>query len=275
MHGAFRFPQGVKSIGDDAFKGTALRSIDLSACRVESVGECAFADCTALTDVCLHGTLASIGNGAFFADSRLASATLPDGLTDVSDFLLAGCSAAESITLPQQVTTIGKYAFADLTSLIALSLPASVERIGDHALDSATSLQQLASMAVAVPSLGDEVFRGIDSHNVPLTVPDESIEAYRSADQWKKFTIVGLSGVERTEEEGGIAAYFEGQLLQLRAHKPMVWVVLYDIAGHRICLSEATCMSHSIDTSHFGASLYVVAVAMADGSIYSLKMYRQ
>lgn len=45
--------------------------------------------------------------------------------------------------------------------------------------------------------------------------------------------------------------------------------------GHRICLSEATGMSHSIDTSHFGASLYVVAVAMADGSIYSLKMYRQ
>ena len=34
-------------------------------------------------------------------------------------------------------------------------------------------------------------------------------------------------------------------------------------------------ISGSIDTSHFGALLYVVAVAMADGSIYSLKMYRQ
>ena len=34
-------------------------------------------------------------------------------------------------------------------------------------------------------------------------------------------------------------------------------------------------ISGSIDISHFGASLYVVAVAMADGSIYSLKMYRQ
>lgn len=34
-------------------------------------------------------------------------------------------------------------------------------------------------------------------------------------------------------------------------------------------------ISGSIDASHFGASLYIVAVAMADGSIYSLKMYRQ
>lgn len=34
-------------------------------------------------------------------------------------------------------------------------------------------------------------------------------------------------------------------------------------------------ISRSIDASHFGASLYIVAVAMADGSIYSLKMYRQ
>lgn len=34
-------------------------------------------------------------------------------------------------------------------------------------------------------------------------------------------------------------------------------------------------ISGSIDTSYFGAPLYVVAVAMADGSIYSLKMYRQ
>ncbi|MGN0230840.1 MAG: leucine-rich repeat domain-containing protein [Muribaculaceae bacterium] len=271
----FRFPQGLTSIGDDAFKGTALRSVDLSACRLESVGEWAFADCTALTDVCLPGSLALIGSGAFFADSKLASVTLPDGLADVSDFLLTGCSAAESITLPQQVTTIGKYAFAELTSLIALSLPASVERIDDHALDSATSLQKLASMAVAVPSLGDEVFRGIDSRNVPLTVPDELIEAYRNADQWKKFSIVGLSGVELPGDEAGISAYFEGTLLQLHAHKPMARVVLYDIAGRCVCLSEAIGTSHSIDISHLGASLYVVAVAMADGSIYSLKMYRQ
>ena len=47
----------------------------------------------------------------------------------------------------------------------------------------------------------------------------------------------------------------------------------WSLAGERD-ITELV-ISGSIDTSHFGASLYVVAVAMADGSIYSLKMYRQ
>ena len=94
-------PDGVTSIGSDAFYG-----------------------CSGLTSVTIPGSVTSIGDRAFYNCSGLTSVTIPDGVTSIGWYAFYGCSGLTSVTIPASVTSIGLYAFdkcnnlADFVSLI-------------------------------------------------------------------------------------------------------------------------------------------------------------
>ncbi len=87
-------PEGVTSIGDNAFFGFSfVQSVDIPE-GVTSIGMGAFQSCTALTSVSVPSSVTSIGSRAF-----------------------AGCAALESITIPASVELVGAYAFTNCESL--------------------------------------------------------------------------------------------------------------------------------------------------------------
>lgn len=125
-------PDTVYTIGQGAFEGTQIVTIDLPADLIR-LGEQAFRDCTALTEVILPDALEEVGNVVFENCTSLKSATWPAGVTTVSWSAFRNCSALESVELPDNLIYIDDNAFAYCGALEAIDLPSGLETIGNGA----------------------------------------------------------------------------------------------------------------------------------------------
>ncbi|MBP3762213.1 MAG: leucine-rich repeat domain-containing protein [Ruminococcus sp.] len=97
-NGVLIIPDGVTSIGDEAFSYCeSLKSVTIPD-SVTSIGDLAFLHCTNLTSVTIPDSVTSIGKCAFLECESLESVTIPDSVTNIiwEDFLY--CSSLESIT---------------------------------------------------------------------------------------------------------------------------------------------------------------------------------
>ena len=140
---------------------------------VTSIGEHAFCECSGLTSVTIPNSVTSIGKNAFRGCSGLTSVTIPNSVTSIGEFAFSGCSGLTSVTIGNSVTSIGKYAFEDCFWLT-----------------------RLVSLAVEPPICGEGVFEEVYT-TCKLLVPEESINKYKTADQWKEFlNILGYNGVD-------------------------------------------------------------------------------
>jgi hypothetical protein len=63
----------------------------------------------------------------------------------------------------------------------------SVTSIGDYAFGSCSSLTSITCRAINPPNINSYTFNTV-SKSIPLYVPAESVEAYKSANYWKEFT---------------------------------------------------------------------------------------
>ena len=78
---------------------------------VTSIGKEAFDCCKALTGITIPGSVTSIGDAAFYGCKSLTSITIPNSVTSIGDSAFCGCEALTSITIPDSVKSIGDSAF--------------------------------------------------------------------------------------------------------------------------------------------------------------------
>ena len=127
------------SDGDDDDDGGSLFEIDggvLTKCNndkiprngvvtipddVTSIGESAFADCTALKSVTIPDGVTSISDYAFYGCTALTSVTIPDGVTSIGYRAFYGCSVLTSVKIGNGVTEIIKSAFEDCSALTSVT----------------------------------------------------------------------------------------------------------------------------------------------------------
>ena len=133
--------------------------------NVTSIGESAFHDCTSLISVDMeYSQITEIGSMAF-----------------------AWCSNVESIALSDSLSIIGYGAFLGCSSLKNIRIPARTTYIGYEAFSGCAGLTRIVSKAITPPSCGDNTFDDVNK-SIPLYVPANSIEAYKSADYWMEFS---------------------------------------------------------------------------------------
>ncbi len=84
---------------------------------VTSIGDNAFYWCNSLTAITIPEGVTSIGEGAFYGCSNLSAITLPEGVTSIGGSAFDGCSSLTVITIPEGVTSIGDWAFGSCSSL--------------------------------------------------------------------------------------------------------------------------------------------------------------
>ena len=216
-------PNSVTSIGERAFGWCSLTSITIPN-SVTNIGKAAFSscenlatiivedgnsvydsrdNCNAIIETATNILIAAcqntvIPNGvaciglAAFATCRFTSITLPNSVTSIEDWAFWCCRSLTSITIPNSVTCIGEWAFSWCSKLTSLSIGSSVTNIGEKAFYKCSKLTSITCEATSPPVVGTDAFRKL-SRKMPVIVPDESVDAYKSAPVWQDFNIQGKS----------------------------------------------------------------------------------
>ena len=153
-------------------------------------------------------SVTSIGDGAFANHSGLTSVTIPNSVTSIGNYAFFNCSGLTSVTIPNSVTSIGEFAFAYCSGLTSVTIGNSVTSIGDSAFKDCSGLTKLVSLAVEPPICGEGAFEKVDKTTCQLLVPEESINKYKTTDQWKEFlNILGYDGVDDVSVDSQNAVY--------------------------------------------------------------------
>ena len=175
---------------------------------VTSIGDNAFLVCSGLTSVTIPNSVTSIGKYAFYNCSGLTSVTIGNSVTSIGKYAFAGCWGLTSVTIGNSVTSIGDYAFTDCSGLTSVTIGNSVTSIGYDAFRGCSGLTKLVSLAVEPPICGRGAFEKVDKTTCQLLVPEESINKYKTADQWKEFLyILGYDGVDDVSVDSQNAVY--------------------------------------------------------------------
>lgn len=146
----------VVKIGDGAFKGGRMRSVELGM-SVAELGDNAFSDCKELESVTIENAAVRIGDNAFSNCSKLQSLSIGTRRARSSGLYIgagafSNCRSLESVTLTN-CTYIGADAFSGCSNLLVVTLDLTDETtIGASAFD---GLKEGAR--IVLPSVADEV----------------------------------------------------------------------------------------------------------------------
>lgn len=214
------------SIGSNAFNGCtsmALTSLELPQCT--SIGASAFYGCSSMALTSLElPQCTSIGNYAFYGCSSLALTSLELPLcTRIGGSAFNGCPLLSEMTL-QNVTTVGSRAFVGSTiSKIKLPSVETMEAVVNYdGIFSYCTNLVLVDLGENCSSIGNESFGrwvGTSGKNITLIcrasipptlggaiinkgwikatigeiyVPDDSVEAYKTATNWSAYANIIL-----------------------------------------------------------------------------------
>lgn len=172
-------PSSVEKIGDFAFEGCNLTSLELPSsltdigdyafdgCRnlgslklpssLTSIGDYAFDFCTGLTEMEIPNSVTDMGDGVFASCYYLTSLKLSSALTRIGDHTFNRCYRLTSLEIPSNVTSIGFCAFCNCNALTSLEIPAGVTEIGESAFSSCSRLVSL-DIPSSVTKIGDGAF---------------------------------------------------------------------------------------------------------------------
>ena len=112
---AVTFPKTLGSIGEWAFEGTKLETVDLSNTQITRLPNGSFYNCQKLNDIKLPIALTDIGECAFYK-SAIASITFPSSLQKIDAWAFQ-YTQLKNVVIPTKTGHIGDGAFSDNANL--------------------------------------------------------------------------------------------------------------------------------------------------------------
>ena len=117
----YNIPQGILSIGEQAFCGCNLASITIPD-SITSIGPDAFLGCASLTSITIPDSVTSIGDSAFSFCNSLTSVIIPDSVTSIGDSAFSSCISLSGVIIPASVTHIGTDVFNDCPNSLRITV---------------------------------------------------------------------------------------------------------------------------------------------------------
>lgn len=161
----------------------------------------AFYDCKNIDTLILPNSLLYIGEETFYNCEKLVSVTFGNSVKTIGTYAFSECGLTE-ITLPNSVTTINEKVFASCPNVSKITIGSEVTFIDNAAFLTFSNLTSIVCYAVTPPTITESVFYydGFEgyfsAYNVPLYVPEESVQAYKNHPIWGKFTNILAIGDE-------------------------------------------------------------------------------
>ena len=148
------------------------------------------------------------------------------------------------------MTSIGEYAFSHCSGLTSVTIPNSVTRIGGGAFYGCSSLEDITSFAVKPPVCSSYVFDEVDTQACTLKVPEESVDLYKAACEWKDFYIVGFtSGIDNVGINAAPEIYVKDGAIYVDGCPVGTAVEVYDANGKCVrsaVVSAVTGLPHGL-----------------------------
>ena len=216
-------PASVTAIGNSAFKGcnglTRVQTPNLESwCAIDFGNETAnplslarhlFLGDEELTNLVLPESVGAIGNYTFANCAGLTDVTVGNHVTAIGDFAFGNCENLAGVAVGDGVKSIGEWAFAACNSLEHVTLGSGLETIATKAFSQSMSITDITCKATVPPVLGaKDCFPLIAYKKALVTVPRESLQAYRGAnfwDQFKNFVVAPLVGDVNRDGEVSVA----------------------------------------------------------------------
>lgn len=193
--------EGCTSLGDVTFEQRQRVSQNDPYIALGSNGELPlFSDCP-LDEVVIgrklsYKTSSDYGYSPFYRNTSLRSVKISDIEDTIYDNEFYGCSNLQEFECGDGVTSIGNWAFSGCSALKSYLSGTSVESIGQEAFSDCTAMTSFTTNAAVPPVCGNQALDDINKWECTLHVPQESIDDYQTAEQWKEFFFIEASGVE-------------------------------------------------------------------------------
>ncbi len=155
---------GVKSIGQNAFRGcTALKSVSIPD-SVTAIRSSAFYDCKALESITIPDSVTYLESNLFRNCTSLKNVDIGSGVKSIPQYMFYGCKSLESVTIPDTVTSMSTGVFYDCTALKDVTLSDKLTSIPDSTFYNCKSLESIDELIDgAVATIGSSAFRGCTS----------------------------------------------------------------------------------------------------------------
>jgi hypothetical protein len=172
----------VTSISASTFAGSGFNLLKVYISdSVTSIGNSAFAECRAITNIVIPSGVTSISDYTFQYCQSLSSVTLPSGVTSIGNNAFDGCSSLTSFTIPDNVTSIGNNAFNGCNKISSINIPNSITTIGNGAFSGCRAITNI-TIPSALTSINDAVFyecSALESVTIPSNITSIGNQAFR------------------------------------------------------------------------------------------------
>lgn len=194
-------PGNINSIGGMAFNGcTSLKKItflksknnqklNLGNSRVNGEIKVLFNDCPLeYVYICRPISYSKIGNSSpFYGNTTLKTVEFTDEETTIYNREFSDCSSLETVKIGNGVSAIQPNAFANCTTLKYFSIGNAIKNIGEDTFSKCNALIEFRCDATVPPICAAGALNDIDKTECVLFVPNNSIDKYKSSEQWKEF----------------------------------------------------------------------------------------
>ena len=165
FNGVLTLPDGLHTIGDEAFAGVSFKGELTIPKNVSVIGSRAFKETEFSGVLVLPSELISLGSSAFNGCWRLSGVVeIPENIVAIPSQLFYGCTGLEGVKLHKDVEVIESQAFYNCSGIYSI-----------------------VSEAKNPPTINSNSFNGVAKDNFTLEVPEASVNLYKNASNWREF----------------------------------------------------------------------------------------
>lgn len=196
-------PEGVTSIGENAYKESGLQTIVLPTTLQTTSGD-VFRSCHDLYSAEMKG-LTSITGYSFYDCSHLTSIKMPATLKTIGEWAFEYCRRLENVELNEGLTCITTGAFDNNDSLRTITLPSTMTEIYGSPFRNCKNLTAIISKAVCPPQVKNEA--PVSGSTPTVYVPVISDNVYKQTAKWADLPIVGDASLPLPQDISIIGQY--------------------------------------------------------------------